>query len=479
MEIQFVGAAQEVTGSKHLIKVNGKKILLDCGMFQGRRKESAQKNGEFPFDPAEIDAVVLSHAHIDHSGLLPLLVKKGFAGPIFSTHATRDLCQFMLADSAYIQERDAEYINKKNARKGEPMVEPLYNTEDAGQALNQFLGVGYDRAFVVEEGVVACFYDAGHILGSAVVHLIIHDKETNEQVKIAFTGDLGRKNIPLLQDPIVLPESDYLITECTYGDRFHESIQDADEQLIKIVNDTYKKGGKLIIPAFSVGRTQEIVYRLNVALQHGLIPDFPIYIDSPLSGNITEVFSGHPECFDNDTYKEFINNRLNPFGFGRLKYISRVEESKALNNHQGPCIIISASGMCEFGRIVHHLKNNIEDDKNTVLIVGYQAAHTLGRKLQEGQEVIRIFGKQYRVRAEVFVINAFSAHADRSDLIDYIGRVKGIKKIFLVHGEKDQGFKFKDVLIESGYKDVVVPAPGEIFQLTGDTMSEKSQELEE
>lgn len=465
MKLEFVGAAQEVTGSKHLIHVNGKKILLDCGMFQGRRKEAEKKNSEFPFNPAEIDAVVLSHAHIDHSGLLPLLVKRGFKGPIYCTHATRDLCHYMLLDSAYIQEREAEYINKKKLKKGETPIEPLYTTDDANAALNQFCGIGYERTFVVEEGVVACFYDAGHILGSAAIHLIIYEKDKDRRINIGFTGDLGRRNIPLLRDPQVLPKSDYFLTECTYGDRLHEAITDAEEQLIKIVNDTYKKGGKLIIPAFSVGRTQEIIYRLNVAVKNEAIPDFPIFVDSPLSGNVTEVFSAHPECFDKETYREFIDNRLNPFGFGRLKYISDVEESKKLNSYQGPCIIISASGMCEFGRILHHLKNNIEDPKNTVLIVGYQAKNTLGRKIKEGKKVVNIFGDPYNVRADVYSINAFSAHADRSDLLDYASRIEGVKKIFLVHGEKDQGFKFKDVLAENGYTNVEMPAPGDIFEL--------------
>ncbi|MFC1655846.1 MBL fold metallo-hydrolase RNA specificity domain-containing protein [Patescibacteria group bacterium] len=465
MKLEFVGAAQEVTGSKHLLHVNGKKILLDCGMFQGRRKISKEKNMNFPFNPAEIDAVILSHAHIDHSGLLPLLVKKGFRGPIYSTHATRDLCNHMLADSAYIQEREAEYYNAKKLKKGEDPIEPLYTLEDAQQALNQFHGVGYDRTFVVENALAACFYDAGHILGSALVHLVIHDKETDKRTTIGFTGDLGRKNIPLLRDPRVIPETEYFITECTYGDRLHESVTDADNQLIEFTNDTYKRGGKLIIPAFSVGRTQEIVYRLNVAIKHERIPNLPIFVDSPLSGNVTEVFANHPECFDKETYREFIDNRLNPFGFGQLKYISDVKDSKALNHYQGPCIIISASGMCEFGRILHHLKNNIEDPKNSVLIVGYQAEHTLGRKLVDKHKIVKIFGEEYRLRAEVNCINAFSAHADRSDLLDYVGRIDGLKKIFLVHGEKDQGFKFKNVLAENGYKNVEMPAPGDIFEL--------------
>ncbi len=465
MKLEFVGAAQEVTGSKHLLHVNGKKILLDCGMFQGRRKISKEKNMNFPFNPEEIDAVILSHAHIDHSGLLPLLVKRGFKGPVYSTHATRDLCNHMLADSAYIQEKDAEYYNRKKLKKGEEPIEPLYTLEDAQQALNQFHGVGYDRTFVVENALAACFYDAGHILGSALIHLVIHDKELDKRFTIGFTGDLGRKNIPLLRDPRIIPKTEYFITECTYGDRLHESITDADNQLIEFTNKTYKKGGKLIIPAFSVGRTQEIIYRLNLAVKNEKIPDLPIFVDSPLSGNVTEVFANHPECFDKATYKEFIDNRLNPFGFGRLKYITDVADSKALNHYQGPCIIISASGMCEFGRILHHLKNNIEDPKNSILIVGYQAQHTLGRRIVDKNKIVKIFGEEYRLRAEVNRINAFSAHADRSDLLDYISRVDGLKKIFLVHGEKDQGFKFKDVLAENGYKNVEMPAPGDIFEL--------------
>ena len=465
MKIEFVGAAQEVTGSKHLIHVNGKKILLDCGMYQGKRKEADEKNRHFKFDQKEIDAVILSHAHIDHSGLLPLLVKQGFKGPIFCTHATRDLCQHMLADSAFIQEREADYINEKKLKKGEPHVEALYTIEDAQAAMLQFTAVGYERTFVVEEGVVACFYDAGHILGSAVVHIITYEKDKDKRTYIGFTGDLGRKNIPLLRDPQVLPQSEIFISECTYGDRLHESLRDANKLLIEIVNKTYKKGGKLIIPAFAVERTQEIVYRLNVALKNGEIPECPIFVDSPLSANVTEVFASHPECYDADTYREFINNRLNPFGFGKLKYITAVEDSKALNHYQGPCIIISASGMCEFGRVLHHLKNNIEDPRNTVLIVGYQAEHTLGRRIVEKQKIVNIFGDPYHLRSDVYTIEAFSGHADRSDILDYIGRVEKIKKVFLVHGEPEVGEKFKKVLEENGFKDVTWPKSGDTFEI--------------
>lgn len=465
MKIKFCGAAREVTGSRHLLEINGKKILLDCGLFQGHRDEAAKKNSEFCIDPKEIDAVILSHAHIDHSGGLPFIVKGGFKGPIYSTFATRDLCNYMLMDSAYIQEKDAEYMNKKLKKKGEPLIEPIYNTEDAVAALELFYGVSYEKAFVVAPGVVCSFYDAGHILGSALIHLVIHEEDTGKRYTLAFTGDLGRKNLPILRDPQNLPPTDFLITESTYGDRFHESILEAGKRLAEVVNKTAERGGKILIPAFSVERTQEIVYHLNVLWQEKKIPDIPIYVDSPLAANVTEVFTNHPECFDRKTFREFIVNRKNPFGFGRLKYTRDVEESKALNELNGPAIIISASGMCENGRILHHLKNNIEDPKNTIMIVGFMAANTLGRKIQEGQKMVNIFGEPYKLRAEVCKMDAFSGHADRSDLLDYISKIEGLKKIFLVHGEESQGQKFKSYLEESGFKDVEQPERGQEFEL--------------
>lgn len=465
MKIKFCGAAREVTGSRHLLEVNGKKILLDCGLFQGHRKEADEKNREFCVDPKEVDAIILSHAHIDHSGGIPFLVKNGFKGQIFSTFATRDLCNYMLMDSAYIQEKDAEYLNKKLEKKGGEIIEPLYTTEDAVSALELFYGVSYEKAFVVTEGVVCSFYDAGHILGSALVHLVIHEKETDKRYTLAFTGDLGRKNLPILRDPQVLPPTDYLITESTYGDRFHESILDAGKRLAEVVTKTAKRGGKILIPAFSVERTQEIVYHLNQLWQEDKIPDMPIYVDSPLAANVTEVFVNHPECFDRRTFREFIVNRKNPFGFGRLKYTRDVEESKALNSLAGPAIIISASGMCESGRILHHLKNNIEDPKNTIMIVGFMAANTLGRKIQEEQKMVNIFGESYQLRAEVCKMDAFSGHADRSDLLDYINKVEGVKKIFLVHGEEEQAGKFKSYLNENGFKDVVQPQRGQEIEI--------------
>jgi len=460
LKIKFCGAAQEVTGSKHLIEFNGKKILLDCGMFQGKRKEAAEKNSKFSFDPKEIDAVILSHAHIDHSGSLPMLVKQGFCGPIYSTFATRDLCNYMLMDSAYIQEREAEYLLKKKKE----VVDHLYNAEDAEKSLELFHGVGYERSFVVDDGIVACFYDAGHILGSALIHLMFYDKKTKKRTSIAFTGDLGRKGLPILRDPQLIQETDVLITESTYGDRLHDSLDTIHEDFTKVVKDVCKKGGKLIIPAFSLERTQEVVYHLNILTKTGKIPEIPVYVDSPLSGNLTEVFKGHPECFDKKVYKEFLDNGENPFGFGMLKYTKSVEESKSLNDKPGPMVIISASGMCEHGRILHHLKNNIEDHRNTVLIVGYQGENTLGRKLQDGESPVRIFGDLYKVKAKIETIDAFSAHADRSDLLDYISKVKGVKKLFLVHGEHESQEKFKTALEENGYESHI-PSPDEVFKL--------------
>lgn len=472
MKLQSFGAAREVTGSRHLLEVNGKKIFLDFGMFQGHRKESSIKNREFPFEASEIDAVILSHAHIDHSGGLPLLVKNGFRGPIYSTFATRDLCNYMLLDSAYIQEKDAEYMKLKMKKKGaktdgkpkEP-VEPLYTVDDAQRCLGQFYGVGYERAFVVTDGVVCSFYDAGHILGSSLIHLVVYEKETKKRYTFAFTGDLGRKNLPILRDPQVLPETDYLMIESTYGNRFHESILDAGKHLEETVKRTVERGGKIIIPALSVERTQEIVYHLNLLWQKKRIPDMPIFVDSPLSANITEVFMNHPECFDAETFTEFVKNRKNPFGFGKLQYTHTVDESKALNSYNGPCVIISASGMCENGRILHHLRNNIEDPRNTIMLVGFMAKDTLGRKILEKQPVVNIFGEPHHLRAEVVVMDAFSGHADRSDLLDYINKVKGVKKIFLVHGEGEQQENFKNFLNESGYKDVVMNEPRQSYLL--------------
>lgn len=454
-----------MTGSKHLITFNGKKILLDCGMFHGRRKEADEKNRHLQFDPKEIDSVILSHAHIDHSGDLPFLVKNGFKGPIYCTHATRDLCNYMLCDSAFIQEKEIEYLKKKKKVKKDEKLEPLYTLEDAEETLKLFHGVGYEQSFVVEDGVVASFYDAGHILGSSLIHLIFYDKRSKKRLRLCFTGDLGRRGLPILRDPQPIPKTEILITETTYGNRLHSALQTVDADLARVVNEVAKKGGKLIIPAFALERTQEVVYHLHLLRDKNKIPNIPVYVDSPLAGNLTEVFRGHPECFDKKTYEQFIENCDNPFGFDDLIYTRNVDESKALNNKTGPMIIISASGMCEYGRILHHLKNNIDNPRNVILIVGYQAENTLGRKLVDGYKEVNIFGDPYAVKAKVYVMDAFSGHADRSDLLDYIGRVKGLKKIFLVHGEYTQLHAFKDALGQNSYKDVYVPTYGEEVEI--------------
>ncbi len=465
MKIQFAGAAGEVTGSKHLITFNGKKILLDCGMFQGRRQESDEKNKHMKFDPKEVDCVILSHAHIDHCGDLPILVKQGFKGPIYCTHATRDLANFMLLDSAFIQEREVEWLAKHKKLSEGQTPEPLYTMEDAEETLKLLHAVSYEQSFVVQEGMVASFYDAGHILGSALTHIIFYDKETKKHLKFCFTGDLGRRGLPLLRDPQPIPEAEILVSECTYGNKLHASLQTVEEDLAAVVNEVCEKGGKLIIPAFALERAQEVVYHLHLLYDKKKIPAIPIYVDSPLAGNLTEVFRSHPECFDKKTYEEFIAHGNNPFGFGELSYIRDVEESKSLNEKRGPMIIIAASGMCEHGRILHHLRNNIEDEKTTILIVGYQAEYTLGRKLVNGDKEVNIFGDAYRVRASVYIMDAFSGHADRSDLLDYIGRVQGLKKIFLVHGEHESLTAFSQALGENGYHNVHIPFYGEEVEI--------------
>lgn len=463
MKLLFRGANREVTGSRHLLKVNGKTILLDCGMYQGRRQDEKEKNKNFGFDPKEIDFVLLSHAHIDHSGNLPNLVKQGFTGPIYCTPATKELLEFMLRDSAFIQEREVEYLNEKKAKKGEPLCEPIYTLKDAEDALKQVQGIPYDNCTELGEGVQACFKEAGHILGSAQIVLTILDQEDqNKKKTLVFTGDLGRKNMPLIRDPYQVEEADYLLMESTYGNRTHSSILEAERELGEVVNKTIARGGKILIPAFSLGRTQEIVYSLHKLSDEGVIPkSLPIYVDSPLSVNVTSVFEKNTNIMDEETQKVFLGNKDNPFGFGQLKYITEVEESKALNNHQGPCIIIASSGMVEHGRILHHLKNSIQDHKNVILIVGFQAMNTLGRKLVEKQKVVNIFGEPYPVKIEVKVMNAYSAHADRSDLLDYASKIKGLKKIILIHGEEQAALDLKTALEGNGLADVEVPSFGD------------------
>ncbi|MSS71698.1 MAG: MBL fold metallo-hydrolase [Candidatus Latescibacteria bacterium] len=462
MQISFLGAARTVTGSMHLLEVAGRRILLDCGLFQGPRKEAFERNRRFPFDPKSIDAVVLSHAHIDHSGNLPTLVRAGFQGDIHATFATRDLCGAMLLDSAHIQESDVAYVNKRRGRQGKAPFEPLYTTPDAVRALTLFRGVGYDRAFPVTPEVTATFHDAGHILGSAITELTIQEPKKGP-VTLVFTGDLGRKGMPILRDPTTLSRADLLISESTYGGRVHPADEDVEGELEEILRRTAGRGGKVIIPAFAVGRTQEVVYHLHRLCKAGRIPDMPVYVDSPLAVNVTEVFRLHPECFDEET-RAFILSEEDPFGFQRLHYVRKAEASKALNQIRVPCVIVSASGMCEAGRILHHLANTVEDGRNTVLIVGFQAQGTLGRRLVDRDPVVRILGKEYQRRAEVCVLNGLSGHADRNGLLEWIGNVNGsLRHIFLVHGDPNQSEALAGTLRERKACPVTVPTPGETF----------------
>ena len=465
MKIQFWGAAKNVTGSMHLLTVNGKKILLECGLYQGRRKEAFERNRELPFDASGIDAMILSHSHIDHSGNIPQLVKSGFTGNIYCTHATQDLANVMLRDSAHIQEKDAEFMNRKNDRKGLPPVEPLYTMEDAQACMNHFVGIGYHRPFYITPEVQVTFLDAGHILGSAIV--ILDLKENGKTFRLTFTGDLGRKGLPVIRDPEQLDWTDALITESTYGNRLHDPIGDMKTKLQKVVNDTVSRGGRIIVPSFSMERTQELVYMLHELFNEKALPEIPVYVDSPLSVNITEVFRLHQENFDEETREAFLDDNKDPFGFYRLRYIRNVEESKQLNTSRESCMIISASGMCEAGRILHHLKNNVEDRRNTVLIVGFMAENTLGRRIVEKEPVIRIFGEEHPLRAEVVKMNGFSAHADRNELLAYFQGIEKekLRRVFVVHGEPDQSESLAEAIRQQGVPEVHVPDRGNEFEL--------------
>lgn len=466
MEIQFYGAAQTVTGSQFILTANGSRVLLECGLFQGRRKESYERNRNLPFDAASVDTMVLSHAHIDHSGNIPNLVRNGFSGPIYCTFATRDLCSAMLRDSGYIHEQDAAYLNKKRARRGEPPIEPLYTYDDAVASLEHFVSVGYGRPVAVAPGVTCTFLDAGHILGSAMVLLEL--EERGQKRRLLFTGDLGRKGLPILRDPTPPPPVDILLTESTYGDRRHPSPPEAEARLRDVVVQTCAdQGGKVIIPCFAVGRTQEIVYALHRLSLAGEIPDVPIFVDSPLAVNVTEIFRLHPECYDEEL-RAFIDQdgHLDPFGFRRLRYIRDVEDSKAINDLEGPAIIISASGMCEAGRILHHLKHNVWKPQNTVLIVGWQAPNTLGRRLVEKQPTVRIFDEEYPLRARVEVINGYSAHADQAEMLDWAAPIlPTLKQTFVVHGDPAAANTLADLLRQQGAAAVEVPETGASYQL--------------
>lgn len=464
MKIHFLGAARTVTGSMHLLEINGSRILLECGLFQGKRDETYERNRKFPFDPGKIDAVLLSHAHIDHSGNLPNLVKQGYAGKIIATRATTHLVKLMLRDSGHIQETDIEYANKKRAKKGLPPMEPLYTLEDAENVANYFQSVEYDDPVEVTEGIRATFMDAGHILGSASIALDI--TEANRKFRVWFSGDIGRHDLPILRDPVLPMNTDYLIMESTYGDKGHRSPEMAYQELREVVKKTVARGGKIIIPAFAVGRTQELAVYLHKMIEQGEISSIPIFVDSPLAINASQIFNEHPECMDAETIADIRMRGHDALDFKEITYTRSVAESKAINEFKAPAIIISASGMAEAGRVLHHLRNNIEDPRNTILIVGWQAPYTLGRRLAEREPKIKIFGETFTRKAEVETINGLSAHADSGMLVEYASAVKDqVQKVFLVHGEDRAALPLQKELQMKGFKEVLYPEAESVFEI--------------
>ncbi|MEO0281014.1 MAG: MBL fold metallo-hydrolase [candidate division WOR-3 bacterium] len=456
MKITFFGAAKEVTGSKFLLETGQKRVLVECGLFQGKRKESEIANLNFPFDPKSLNMVLLSHAHIDHSGNIPNLVKQGFDSEIVSTYATVDLLKPMLIDSAHIHEKDIEFLNKKN--KNPENKQPIYTVRDAELSFKYFKGINYYTELEIEKDLKVTFLDAGHILGSSQILFERNGK------RMLFTGDLGRKHLPIIRNPDIIKDIDILIMESTYGDRIHPDIRESRENLKKVIEGVKRKKGNLIVPAFSVGRTQELLYDLFMLKEEGYDLGMNIFVDSPLTVNITKVFKEHPECYDSDMMNLFNYNK-DPFNFDGLYYIQDAEESKKLNSMKESKIIISASGMCEAGRILHHLKNNIENPSNTILITGFMASNTLGRKIVEKEEKVKIFGEEYRLKAEVVIMNEYSAHADRNDLINYVKSLNPKREIYLVHGEEKQINSLKDALKEYGYENVIIPFKGDSFDI--------------
>jgi metallo-beta-lactamase family protein len=467
MKIKFCGGARTVTGSQVLLSVNGSRMLLECGLFQGKRQESYEKNLKFMYEPSSVQALLLTHAHMDHSGNIPNLVKHGFSGPIYATPATCDLCKIMLRDSAYLQERDLMWVNRIRSRQGQPKMEPLYTPEDADASMELFKGIEYDTAFSPVQGVVAAFQEGGHILGSAAIRLDL--KESGRQISFGFSGDIGRPEMPLIRDPDNLRDIDVLVMESTYGDRRHTAHVDTEEYLARLVNETVKGGGKVIIPAFALGRTQLLVYIFHKLYNENRIPDIPIFVDSPLACHATEIFKKYENYFDRQTARIFLQNPddPDPLEFKRINYISGVEDSKKLNSLSYPHIIISASGMAEGGRILHHLRNGVDNHKNLLLFVGYAAKDTLARKIMDGERKVKILGEEHTVKCRVESIDSFSAHADRRELLDYVGinDPARLKTIFIMHGEEEQSVSLKDALRSKGYQNVHIPAMGEEFEL--------------
>ncbi|MCL2293549.1 MAG: MBL fold metallo-hydrolase [Spirochaetes bacterium] len=472
MGIKFYsrGAAQEVTGSRHYLDYHGKKIQIDCGAYQGKRQESDERNRAIAKDISieSLEAVILTHAHFDHSGMLPVLIKNGYNGNIYATPATRDLASLIMMDSAKIQAKDVEYLKYRAQKRGKLFTgDVIYDENDAVQATDQFLTVGYKRPVLITPEIKLTFYDAGHILGSSLVVLDI--KDTNgKDIRFAATGDLGRKNKPIIRDPEIIPNPDYLVIESTYGDRLHENKDDAEKRLAEIIRVTAKRGGRIIIPAFAIERTQELIYHLHLLTDRKEIPDnIPIYVDSPMATNATSIFRVHPGCYDAETHEAFIKHHKNPFGFNALRYTTSVEDSKRINDIKGPVIIISADGMCEAGRITHHLTQAIEKPENTILIVGFMAHQTLGRKIKEKHKTVKIFGEPYDLKAQVECIDSFSAHADYEEIKEYMSQLdlERLKRVFLVHGESESQDNLKKELKSIGVKDVKIVKYGEEYEI--------------
>ena len=469
--VYSLGAAQEVTGSKHIFEVDGRAFMVDCGAFQGKREESDKKNRSFETPADKISAVILTHAHYDHVGLLPLLVKKGYNGNVYATPATRDLTALVMMDSARIQARDAEYLRKQAQKKGEKFSwTPLFDEKDCVKAMNQIVTLSYNRKMHIAPDVGLEYFDAGHILGSGFAHITITGQRgaAEDEIRILYTGDLGRKMKPIIHDPdTAFPAPDYIFLESTYGDRRHEDSGIAMDELRKIVRRAVEKKGKVIIPSFAIERTQEIVYYLHLLTDQKKIPAIPIYVDSPMAVNATSIFQVHQECYSEEVHEAFLKHHKNPFGFGALSFVNSVEESKNLNKKDGPMIIISADGMCEAGRIVHHIANNISNPRNTILIVGYMAENTLGRRIRDGAKTVRIMGDEYDVKAKVEQINAFSAHADYEEATKWLKSIdtSRLKKIFMVHGEKEAQAAFQAYLAEHGFPNVQIVKYGETYRL--------------
>lgn len=457
-----LGAAKEVTGSKHIFQIDDRMFMVDCGSFQGKRKESDEKNRNFSINTDLLESVILTHGHLDHCGLLPLLSKRGYTGNIYATPATRDIANLVMMDSARIQAHDAEFLAKQAAKKGEKFYwKPLYDETDCVKAANQIVSLSYNRKMYIAPDVQLEFYDAGHILGSAFANITINPNQKNpeNELRLLYTGDIGRNCKPIIRNPAVnMPSPDYIFLESTYGNKLHDNHEFAMHELERIVREACAKKGKIIIPSFAIERAQELVYYLHLLTDQKKIPAIPIYVDSPMASNATSVFRVHPECYDDSVNEAFLKHHKNPFGFNSLTFTTNVEDSKELNKKEGPMIIISADGMCEAGRVLYHLANGISDPKNTIMIVGYMAENTLGRRIFDGQKEVKILGDMYEVKAKVERCNGFSAHADYTEMIEWLKNIdtKRLKKIFLIHGEEEQQTGFKNHLAEAGFPNVEI-----------------------